>query len=45
MNSMTFSTSDTFFTITNVSISVNRSNFTFVFLKAACHTNPGVERK
>ena len=25
----------------NISISVKRSSFTFVFFKAACHTNPG----
>ena len=40
MNSMTYSTTDTF---NNLSISVNRSNFVFVFFMAACHTNPGVK--
>ena len=25
-------------------MSVERSNFTFVFFKAACHANPGDER-
>ena len=29
-----------FSTINNISISVKRSNFTLVFLKAACYTNP-----
>ena len=27
-----------------IAISVRRSNFTLVFFKAACHTNPGVKR-
>ena len=34
-----------FSTINNISISVKRSNFTLVFFKAACHANPGAERK
>ena len=33
-----------FSTIDSISISVNNSSFTFVILKAACHTNPGAER-
>ena len=32
-------------TINNKSIAVNISNFAMVFLKAACHANPGTERK
>ena len=31
-------------TVSNMSISVKRSNFTLVFFKAACHANPGAER-
>ena len=45
MNSMTYSTIDTLFTINNLSISFNRSNFTLAFFKAAYYANPGVERK
>ena len=33
-----------FSTINNISMSVNSSNFTSVFFKAACHANPGAER-
>ena len=29
--------------INNISILVKRSNFTFVFFKAAFHTNPGAQ--
>ena len=32
-----------FSTINNISISVNRSNSSLVFFKAACHANPGAE--
>ena len=32
-------------TINNISISVDRSNFTLVFFKATCHANPVTERK
>ena len=32
-----------FSTINSISISVNNSNFTSVFFKAACHANPGAE--
>ena len=40
MNDITYSSSDTFFsTISNISILLKRSNFTLVFLKAACHAN------
>ena len=28
-----------------MSITVTRFNFTFVFLKAACHANPGAEKR
>ena len=45
VNSMTCFTSDIFFAINNIFISVNKSNFTFVFFKAVCHTNPGAVRK
>ena len=34
-----------FSTINNISIWVKRINFTFVFFKAACHTNPCAVRK
>ena len=30
---------------TNISISVNRPNFTLLFFKAACHVNPVTVRK
>ena len=30
-----------FSTFDNILMSVNNSNFTFIFLKAACHANPG----
>ena len=33
-----------FSTINNMSISVKRSNFILVFLKAVCHANPGVDK-
>ena len=33
-----------FFTINNISISVKRSNFTFVNFKVAYHPNTGTER-
>ena len=45
MNSMTYSTSNTFSTINNISVSINRSTFTLVFFKTAWHANHGVERK
>ena len=31
--------------ISNISLSVNRSNFTLIFFKAACHANTGAEIK
>ena len=34
-----------FSTIHNTSVSVNRSDFTLLFFKAACHANPGAEEK
>ena len=40
MNSMSYSTSDTFFTVNNISILVNKSSFTLLFFKTACHANP-----
>ena len=30
-------------TINSISTLVNSSNFTYVFLKAVCHANPGAE--
>ena len=30
--------------INNISISFNRSNFTFIFFKVPCHANPGAVR-
>ena len=33
-----------FSTINSISMSVNSSNFTSVFFKAACHAKPGAER-
>ena len=33
-----------FSTINIISVSVNSSNFTSVFLKAVCHANPGAQR-
>ena len=44
INGVTYSSSYTFCSINNVSISVERSNFHLVFFEAACHANPGVER-
>ena len=37
MNSITYSTSDTFIFMRGISISVNWSNFILVFLKVTCH--------
>ena len=34
-----------FSTINNISISVKRSDFTLLLFKAACHGNPGAEKK
>ena len=45
MNSMTYSTSDISSIINNISISVNRSNYTLVFYKDAYHANPGAGKK
>ena len=42
---MAYSISDTFSIINNILISVNKSNFALVFLKAACYANPGGEKK
>ena len=42
MNSVTYSSSGTFFSIL---ISGKRSNFTLVLFKPACHANPGTVRK
>ena len=40
---MIYSPLTPFSTINNISISVKRSNFTLVFLKAAYHANSGAE--
>ena len=42
---MTYSASGTFSTISNISVSVNRSNFIFVIFKDAYHANRDVVRK
>ena len=44
MNSVAYSYSDTFSSINNISISVERSIFTLVFFKATCHANPETEK-
>ena len=41
---MTYSTSNSFSVSNNILISVNNSNFTSVFLKQACHANPGADK-
>ena len=33
-----------FSTINSISISVNNSDFTLAYFRAACHPNPGVEK-
>ena len=46
MYCMTYYTPNSFSTtINNISTSVNNSNFISVYLKQACHTNPGADRK
>ena len=42
---MTYSTSNSFSTVNNISISVNSSSFTLTFFKAAYHANPDAVRK
>ena len=44
MNCVACSSSNVFATINNISTSVNNSNFTSVFFKAAYHANSGAER-
>ena len=44
MNRVIYTPLVTFSTINNISISVERSNFTLAFLKAACHANLGAVR-
>ena len=41
---MTYSTSNSFSTINNISTLVNNSSFTSVFFKDAYHANPGADR-
>ena len=43
-DSMAYICSNTFFTINNMSVSINRSNFNLVFLKVGYHDNPGAEK-
>ena len=45
MNSLTYSSAIPFFAIDNTTISVKRSNFTLVFLTAACYADPHTVRK
>ena len=46
MNSMIYSPPlIPFSTTDNIQILINRSNFTLIFLKAACHANPGAVRE
>ena len=42
---MTYSTLIPFSSINNISISLINSNFSPVFFKQACHTNPGADKK
>ena len=44
MNCVTYASSNSFLAINSISISVNNSNFTSVFFKAACHANPGAKK-
>lgn len=44
MHCITYSASDSFFTICSISILVNNSNSILVFFKYACHTNPGTDK-
>ena len=44
MNSVAYSSSNSFSSLYNILISVERSNFTLALLKAAWHANPGAER-
>ena len=45
MNTVEYSTTDTFSTINNISTSVNKSNFTLMIFNSACHANPGAITK
>ena len=45
MYCMTYSTSNPFFTVNNVSISVNNSSSTSVFFNQAFHANSGADKK
>ena len=44
MNSVTYTSSDTFSTINEISIQVSSYNLTSVFFEAACHANSGAEK-
>ena len=45
MYCMTYFTPDSLlYTINNMSGSVNNSNFTRIFFKHTCHTNPGADK-
>ena len=45
MYCMTYSTSNSFSSINNISFLVNNSSFTSVFFKQACHANSGADQK
>ena len=45
MYCMTYSTSNSFLTIMNISLFVYNSSFTPVFFKQVCHANPGADKK
>ena len=45
MNSLTYSSLILFSDINNTTVSVKGSNFTLVFLTAACYTDPDTVRK
>ena len=45
MYCITYSASDAFFNINNISISANNSNSSSVFFKQACHASPGADKK
>ena len=44
LSSMAFVPLILFTAVYNISISVNRYNFTLIFFKADCHANPGAEK-
>ena len=44
MYCMTYSSTDSFFTINNILLSVNNSNLILVIFKQASHANPGNDK-